>query len=174
MATREERIQRVKRKALENDMNYSGCSQSVLGALQEEFGIGSPESFRAAAMLSGGIARQGETCGAIIGALSALGLLIGRQKIQDSDIYRNGMPPATQLRARFMTELQKQFGLEKEVTSTLCHHIQEMIYGRPFDFNKQADYDAFLVAGGHTEAGCPKVCAVAAQVAAEKILGLQS
>ena len=39
MPTNEERIQRVKRRALENDF-HSGCSQSVLGVLQEEFGTG--------------------------------------------------------------------------------------------------------------------------------------
>ena len=31
---------------------------------------------------------------------------------------------------------------------------------------------AFLDAGGHDETGCPKVCGIAAQVAAKKILEL--
>ena len=38
MITSEERILRAKRKALEYDRDYVGCSQSVLGALQDEFG----------------------------------------------------------------------------------------------------------------------------------------
>ena len=84
MLLNEERIQRVKRKALENDF-HSGCSQSVLGALQEEFGIGNKESFKAATVLSGGVARQGETCGAIIGTVSALGLMIGRERMEDEE-----------------------------------------------------------------------------------------
>jgi len=169
--TNEERIQRTKRKALENDF-YSGCSQSVLGALQEEFGIGNKESFKAATVLSGGVARQGETCGAIIGALSALGLVIGRERMEDEETYKAMMPPSIEVRTRFREELKKQFGFEEELESTLCRDIQEKIYGRSFYMVDDEERQAFLDAGGHDETGCPKVCGIAAQVAAEKILEL--
>jgi C_GCAxxG_C_C family probable redox protein len=169
--TNEERIQRAKRKALENDF-YSGCSQSVLGALQEEFGIGNKESFKAATVLSGGIARQGETCGAIIGALSALGLVIGRERMEDEETYKAMMAPSIEVHTRFREELKKQFGFEGELESTLCRHIQEKIYGKSFYLADEEERQAFLDAGGHSETGCPKVCGIAAQVAAEKILGL--
>ena len=52
-----DRIERVKKKAHEYERDYSGCAQSVLGALQEEFGIGDKDSFKAASVLAGGIAR---------------------------------------------------------------------------------------------------------------------
>ena len=170
MLTNEERIQRVKRKALEYDMNYSGCSQSVLGALQEEFGIGDNESFKAATVLSGGIARQGETCGVIIGILLALGLLIGREKIEDIEAYKAMMEPSIEVRNRFREELKKQFRLEEALESTLCRDIQEKVFGRPFNLTNEEDYQAFSAAGGHSDQGCPKVCGIGAQVAAEKIL----
>ena len=169
--TNKERIQRVTRKALENDF-YSGCSQSVLGALQEEFGIGNKESFKATTVLSGGIARQGETCGAIIGALSALGLVIGRERIEDEETYKAMMPPSIEVRTRFKEELKKQFEFEEELESTLCRDIQEKIYGRSFYMADDEERQAFFDAGGHDETGCPKVCGIAAQVAAEKILEL--
>ena len=172
MPTNEERILRVKRKALEYDRDYAGCAQSVLGALQEEFGIGNGESFKAATVLSGGIARQGETCGAIIGALSALGLVIGRESIEDTDAYRAMMAPSMAVLTGFKEELQKQFGFEEALTTTLCRHIQERVYGRSFDLTSQEDYRAFLESGGHSETGCPKVCQIAAEVTAEKILAL--
>jgi len=168
--TSEERIQRVKRKALEYDRDYIGCSQSVLGALQEEFGIGNKESFKAATVLSGGVARKGETCGAIIGALSALGLVIGRERIEDTEAYQAMMEPSIEMRALFREELNKQFGFKEEVESTLCRHIQEKIYGRSFDLSNEEGRQAFEDAGGHSETGCPKVCGIAAQLAAEKIL----
>ena len=166
-----ERVERVKRKALEYDF-LSGCSQSVLGAIQEEFAIGNVDSFKVATVLSGGVVRKGETCGAIIGALSALGLVIGREQIENTEAYRAMMKPSTEIRDRFMEELQKQFGFDKELEDTLCRNIQERVLGRSFDMTDEEDYQAFLDANGHGEKGCPKVCGIAAQVAAEKILTL--
>ncbi len=74
-------------------------------------------------MLSGGVARQGETCGAIIGALSALGLVIGRERMEDEEAYQAMMEPSIELRTRFKEELKKQFGFEEELKSTLCRDI---------------------------------------------------
>jgi len=164
-----ERIERVKKKAHEYDRDYSGCSQSVLGALQEEFGIGNKESFKAATVLSGGIARQGDTCGAIVGALSALGLVSGRERIEDTETYKAAMDSSVKVCAKFRGELKKQFGFKGELKSTLCRHIQEMVYGRSFDLTNEEEYQAFLDAGGHSDTGCPKVCGIAAQVGAEEI-----
>jgi C_GCAxxG_C_C family probable redox protein len=171
MSTNEERIERVKKKAHENDQ-YSGCSQAVLLSLQEEFGIGNDEVFKAATVLSGGVARHGETCGALIGALMGLGLLVGRQKMEDTDVYRDAMEPSAELIDRFKVELKKQFGFEGELDGTLCKQIHAKIYGRPFDMTDPDDYQAFLDAGGHSDSGCFKVCGIAGQVGAEKILEL--
>ena len=168
----QQRIDNVKKRALENDRDYVGCSQSVLGALQQEFGIGNEESFMASTVLSGGVVRQGETCGAIIGALSGLGLVIGRRKIENTDAYRAMMEPSSELREKFIEELQKQFGFEGKLENTLCRSIQEKVYGRSFVMTDPDDYQAFLNAGGHSETGCPKVCGIAAQVTAEKLMEL--
>lgn len=164
-----EQVERVKKKAHEYDRDYSGCSQSVLGALQEEFGIGNKESFKAVTVLSGGIARQGDTCGAIVGALSALGLVNGRERIEDTETYKAAMDSSVKVCAKFREELKKQFGFQGELKSTLCRHIQEMVYGRSFDLASEEGYHAFLDAGGHSDNGCPKVCGIAAQVGAEEI-----
>jgi len=126
--------------------------------------------FKAATVLSGGVARHGETCGAVIGALMALGLVAGRQKMEDTDAYRAAMKPSADLIERFKQELKKQFGFEGELDGTLCREIHEKIYGRAFDMNDASDYQAFLDAGGHGDQGCLKVCGVAGQVGAEKIL----
>ena len=166
---RDEIIQRVKAKALAND-KFSGCSQSVLLPLQEELGIGDMESFRAATMLSAGL-RRGESCGALIGGLMALGLVIGRERMEDTDAYQEAMVVQREMSNRFKEEVKKQFGFRQDLKSTLCNEIQERILGRSWDL--WTEREAFLAAGGHSDTGCPKVCSIAAQVAAEKILEIR-
>jgi len=161
----------VGRRALEYD-KLSGCSQSVLLALQEAFGIGDHMSFKAATTLSGGVARRGETCGALLGGLLALGLVRGREDIRDTQAYRDAMVPANEVVDEFKARLRREFGFKKPLESTICRDIQRSIYGRGYDLSKPEDYKAFLDAGGHGDLGCPKVCAVAAEVAAEKIQAL--
>jgi C_GCAxxG_C_C family probable redox protein len=161
----------VGRRALEYD-KFSGCSQSVLLALQEAFGIGDQLSFKAATTLSGGVARRGETCGALLGGLLALGLVRGREDMRDTQAYRDAMVPANDVVDEFKARLQREFGFKKPLESTICRDIQRSIYGRGYDLSKPEDYKAFLDAGGHGDLGCPKVCAVAAEVAAEKIQAL--
>jgi len=162
-------IERIGRRAFSYD-KYSGCSQSVLLSLQEGFKIGNEESFKAATVLSGGIARRGETCGAIIGALMALGLVMGRDKMEETDQYVRAVGVAFEVCEKFKTALKVEFSFDKELKSTLCKEIQEKIYGRSFDLNNEEERNAFLKAGGHSNSGCPKVCAVAAKVAAKEIL----
>ncbi len=54
------------------------CAQSVLMAILEARNIELPEAPYLAAGMGGGIARQGDTCGAISGAILAIGSLIHR------------------------------------------------------------------------------------------------
>ena len=164
-----EMIERVRRKAYEYD-KFSGCSQAVLLSLQEEFDIGSKESFRSATVFGGGVSYQGETCGALLGALMALGLVVGRENMEDTPTYRAAIKDAIDVWSTFREELHSQLGFGQRLTSSLCKDIQRSIYGRSFDMTNEKDYQAFLDAGGHGDEGCLRVCAIAAQVAAEKIL----
>ncbi len=122
-------------------------------------------------MLAGGVARRGETCGALLGALMALGLAIGRERMEDTERYRQAMEPAHEISKRFQQELQAQFGFSSPLETTTCRDIQARIYGRPFNMLDPVDRQAFLDAGGHSAQGCPKVCSVAAQVAGEVLMG---
>jgi C_GCAxxG_C_C family probable redox protein len=164
-------IKEIGRKALEYD-KYSGCSQSVLLALQEEFGIGDLESFKAATVLSGGVARMGETCGALLGGLLALGLVVGREDITDTQAYRDAMLPSVEIIKEFQLRLQETFGFSEPLENTICRDIQKRIYGESYDLTNPVSYKRFLDAGGHGDEGCPLVCAVAAEVTAEKLLTL--
>lgn len=161
-------IEEIGNKALEYD-KYSGCSQAVLLALQEAFKIGTKESFKAATVLSGGIARRGETCGALIGGLLALGLVAGREDITNTQAYRDAMTPANDIIEDFKKRLEIEFKFVNPLFSTICRDIQEKIYGKGFDLNNPEDYHEFLNSGGHSNQGCPKVCSIAAVVTARKL-----
>ncbi|MFH0847046.1 MAG: C-GCAxxG-C-C family protein [Chloroflexota bacterium] len=134
--------------------------------------MGNKESFKAFSPLAGGIARQGETCGAIIGALAALGLVIGREEIQDTDTYRKAMTPAAEIYQCFRKEIKKEFAFKEALRGTTCRHLHKRLYGRVFDLTKPEEFQAFLDAGGHSDKGCPKVCAIAARVAGEMLVKL--
>ena len=166
---RNETIATAFQTAQAND-HYSGCSQAVLGAVQETLGIGNTDSFRAATVLSGGVARRGETCGALLGALLALGLAIGRDDMKDTAAYGRATDAAQPVIETFKERLQTAFGLTEPLESTLCRDIQARIFGRSFVMYDKADLQAFLAAGGHDPDKCPQVCGIAAAVATEAIL----
>jgi len=168
----EELVTKIGRVALEND-HYSGCSQAVLGALQTELGIGNAESFRAATSLSGGVARRGETCGALLGALLGLGLVCGRDDMKDTAAYGHAVDMAQSVIDDFKAAVQARFAIPSPLPSTLCRDIQTQIFGRSFDMTNAEDRQVFLNAGGHDPSGCPMVCAIAAEAAARKILDLR-
>ncbi|MBS7630128.1 C_GCAxxG_C_C family protein [Candidatus Bathyarchaeota archaeon] len=167
-----ELVKKIRNMAHEYDKN-SGCSQSVLLALQEGLMIGDLEAFKAATVLSGGVARRGETCGAILGGLMALGLAYGRERMENTNQYVKACKVADEICRDFQKQLEKEFGFKKPLGSMLCREIQEMIYGRSFDLRENTQREAFLKAGGHSEEGCYKVCGIAAEVSARKILQLK-
>jgi C_GCAxxG_C_C family probable redox protein len=168
----EELIKEIRRNAHGYDQ-YSGCSQSVLLALQEGLGVGDHESFKAATVLSGGVARRGETCGALLGALMGLGLVRGREEMERTEDYVAAMGIANEICDDFQRKLEEGFGFDRPLESTLCTEIQTRIYGRSFDIRVPEEREAFLEAGGHSDEGCYKVCGIAAEVAARKLLNLR-
>ena len=53
------------------------CSQSVFSAFAAQFGLDRETALKLASPFGGGVARRGEVCGAVTGALLALGLARG-------------------------------------------------------------------------------------------------
>ena len=169
----EDAVTQASRKAMEMESQFWGCSQAVLGALQEALNIGNTESFRAGTILSAGVARRGETCGALIGALMALGIACGRSRMQDRDDYNQAMEHAQDVVDAFKDGIGAQYDIPEPLQSTLCPEIQTHLYGRAFAFADPSERKAFNDAGGHAPDACPRVCAIAAAVTARKILELR-
>jgi C_GCAxxG_C_C family probable redox protein len=59
------------------------CSQSVLGAYAERYGLPREVALRLADPFGGGLGGLGKTCGAVTGAIMVLGLALGRRVADD-------------------------------------------------------------------------------------------
>ncbi|NJN28773.1 MAG: C_GCAxxG_C_C family protein [Cyclobacteriaceae bacterium] len=133
------------------------CAQSAFLALSEQFGLGGEEVLKALTPMPG-IAERGETCGAITGALLALGMVFGRDHLEDWEAYRQSLVPANSFVARF----------EAELGSTLCCRIQEKAFGKSFDLMDPEALRQFQLADATTK--CTRVVQKAVRMAAEAIM----
>jgi C_GCAxxG_C_C family probable redox protein len=61
------------------------CSQAVFSAFAPDLGIQTDLALKLASPFGGGIARQGDVCGAVIGALLVLGLQKGNSTVEAKD-----------------------------------------------------------------------------------------
>lgn len=163
MHDQEKLLNEIFESAVKNEMQYFGCSQAVLGTLQENFSEISADVFKAGSGLAGGVARQGETCGALIAAIMAISSMMGRERLEDLEQYQKAMEPATRTYTMF----------KEKVGHTLCSDIHQSRFGKAFRLYIPEEREAFENAGGHKREGCPEVCGIAARIAAEVILGIK-
>lgn len=153
----------VSKSAYDNNRAYEGCARCVLDALQRHlYLVDDNKAFKAAlkasTALAAGVARKGETCGALIGAIMGVGLFMGTDRLNDFDGYVRTMEVSSAVFDKF----KNNYGTVK------CSDIQQKLLGRRIDFFKEEDREAWYKIGG-LEA-CPGVCATAARIAAEMIL----
>jgi C_GCAxxG_C_C family probable redox protein len=66
------------------------CSQSVLSAFAPGLGMDRETALKVSCAFGGGMGRMGGTCGAVTGAIMALGLKYGKTKAEDDAIRDKG------------------------------------------------------------------------------------
>src|SRR5512140_2930835 len=65
------------------------CAQSIFAAFAPRLGVSSELALRVSAPFGAGLAREGEVCGALSGALMVLGLQYGQDRPESKeDMYR--------------------------------------------------------------------------------------
>ena len=155
--TKEEIYEELDRR-VEEKLGISGhCAQTSFAVLNEQFQLAGEPAIRALTPFPG-IALRGETCGAVIGCLMALGLVYGRDDLEDSAGFFRSLPPAREFCRRF----------ELQVGSTNCHDILESELGQGFDLSKQAEFQQYLECGGVDS--CARLIKSGVRIAAEIIL----
>jgi C_GCAxxG_C_C family probable redox protein len=157
---REELLKAAYEKGFEYEKVYRGCSQCVLAAVQDLFGIRNDDVFRAASGLAGGVGLCGDgCCGAYSGGVMVLSQLYGRvrENFLDPDRTRQkSFDLAKKLHDRFIAE----YG------SIICRDIQQKVFGRPFYIRDADEFRKFEDAGAHADK-CPSVVGNAARWVAE-------
>jgi C_GCAxxG_C_C family probable redox protein len=80
------------------------CSQAVLSACSERFGLDRETALRVAGAFGGGMARRGETCGAVTGAFMVIGLKHGKIKAEDNAAREKTYELAKEFTVRFTSK----------------------------------------------------------------------
>ena len=158
---KQQMMDRAYELAFQYEATHGCCPQCVLAAIDDVLHIGGDEVFKASHGLAGGGALSGKgTCGALIGAMLAVGARHGRGRADfASDSYMHSFALAKRVYDAFVDE----FG------SPICAEIQTKIMGRAYDLWDHKDFKAFLADGGH-EDKCTNVAGTAARIAAEVLL----
>jgi C_GCAxxG_C_C family probable redox protein len=130
---------------------YSGsCSQCTVAALQEMLGFDDIVVKIASSSCGGQAGFSVGACGGVVGGTIVLDYYFGRPASMVSATEMNpdgmaalgrGIETAQVLCKRFVNE----YG------SILCPQIQSRIFGRSFNHQDPADWEAFMQAGAHTD-----------------------
>lgn len=130
--TREDMLDVLEQRAGDCEESFGSCAQGTLLALQEQFDLKDPLTLKAATAMPG-IALRGETCGAIIGAAMALGMVFGREKPEDIKAAQHTYGAVRKL----CTHFEEQFG------SCNCRDIQQRLFGRSYNLANPKDQEEF-------------------------------
>ena len=145
---RAKRLDAAAKAAFNNLRAYSNCCRSTLWALQTHLDLQGDRALRATTALAGGIAGTGETCGAVLGALMALGL------------STESPGESRQLAAAFVERFTERYD------GTRCYAVQKATIGWCCDDPSLTE--KWIAVGGPI--ACAAVCAEAARIAGALIL----
>ena len=106
------------------------CAQAVFAAFATQYGLPKETALKLASPFGGGVARRGEVCGAVTGALLALGLARG-----------NETPAGKEETYRLAQEFMRRF--EDQHQSLLCRELLGCDLSTPEGYQKAAEKGAF-------------------------------
>ncbi len=113
------------------------CCQAVFATYSEQLGLNKETALKIASPFGGGIARMGDTCGAVTGALMLIGLKEGQYQSEDKEAKEKCYRVSQEFIGRFKelygsimcrdilscdlsTESGQKFAKDHNLTKTLC------------------------------------------------------
>jgi len=127
------------------------CSQAVFSAYAPSFGVDLETALKLASPFGGGLARQGEACGAVTGALLALGLSRGSATAE-----------AKEEAYRFAADFLRRF--QERHNTILCRELIGYDLSSPEGLQRARE-------GGVFKTICPRLVKDATEIVAEFLIG---
>jgi C_GCAxxG_C_C family probable redox protein len=109
------------------------CSQAVLVTFGAERGLDAELALKLATGFGGGMGRQGHTCGAVTGAIMALGLDLGSVSAGDEQSKEDTYRAVKEFMARF----------EEECGSSVCKDLLGCDISNPAGYFRAREEDLF-------------------------------
>ena len=141
-------------KAKEAFTRCGNCAQASFAVLQDAFTLEGNSILKALTPFPG-LALRGETCGAVTGALMAIGLVFGREDLDD----RKGAISSFSAARKFCKTFEEKHG------STSCADIVHGKLGRKFNLSDRAEALEYVSLGGPQ--ACSEVVVSAVLIATE-------
>jgi hypothetical protein len=170
-------LQQLLEKAAELGADFErhsgSCSQCTAAALRELLGFEDVVVRVATSSCGGQAGFSTGACGGVVGGTIVLDYYLGRSANKVS---------ATQVIPQGMEELSRAIGAAKlfcgkfirHYGSILCPQVQIKIYGRSFNLQDPAEWEAFEKAGAHTDpTKCINVVANAARWTMETLIEMK-
>lgn len=118
MSMENKRMKRPSKAAKERFAHSDNCAQSVFSVFAVQTGMDESTALKITSTLGGGLSRRGEVCGAVSGALLALGLARGTDTPA-------GKEAAYQLGQEFMRRFEEKHG------TILCRELLNVDISTP-------------------------------------------
>lgn len=137
----------TKEKAVESFCNGFLCSQAILLAHCEKYGMEKEIALKLGAGFGGGMGRTGSTCGAVTGAIAVIGLKEGTTSVED----KVSKEKTYQTVRKFVTRFEERYG------SVICKELLGCNIGDPegYEYARQK---------GLFENLCPKLVGGAVEI----------
>ena len=126
------------------------CSQALFSTYASLFGIDRETALKVADPFGGGMARMGETCGAVTGAFMVIGLKQGRSVVEDSQSHEDLYSLVNEFVRRFITRNK----------SIICRELLNLDISSPQGLKEARDKDLFQTV-------CPDYVRDAAEIVEE-------
>lgn len=138
--------------AKQNFMNGYNCSQAVLLAFCEDFGLEKETALKVSEPFGGGMGRMREVCGTVTGMFMVIGLAMGNDNSKDNTTKKNVYKSVQELAAKF----------KEDNGSIICRELLGLQKA-----NKESYVPSERTTEYYKKRPCPELCKYAADILEE-------